>query len=113
MFYVPYHYYRFLYFADWSSQPKIVRTRLDGSERVNFVIPTPRRPIKAPTGIAVDLETNDLYWCDKDLDIIERVSVNGKRTTVLDHNLTDCLSLAVYKDNIYWADRYVIKIKYY
>ena len=94
-----------MYFADGGSNPKIVRARLDGSQREDFVFSTKERPVKAPYGLAIDYETNDLYWCDKDLDIIERVSPTGERHVVLPNNLTDCMSMDVHGDYIYWADR--------
>ncbi|CAL1537092.1 unnamed protein product [Lymnaea stagnalis] len=94
----------YLYFANGGVSPKIVRTRLDGSERVDFVSSTDAQPVKAPFGLAIDFDTDDLYWCDKDLDFIERVTPSGQRFSVVTHNLTDCMSVAVHKDRLYWAD---------
>ena len=107
----------YLFFADWGSFPRIVRTRLDGSERINFV-PSLRpavkvssgptvdtRPIKKPYGLAVDYEENMLYWCDKTLNLIERVNITSmEREVIISANLTDCVSVDVYGDYVYWAD---------
>ncbi|XP_012944048.1 low-density lipoprotein receptor-related protein 1 [Aplysia californica] len=94
----------YMYFADRGSYPRIVRARLDGSEREDFVVSTEDMPVKSPYGLAVDYETDDLFWCDKDLNKIERVSPAGERHTLLAINLTDCMSLAVYGDDVYYAD---------
>ena len=100
-----------MYFADGGSTPCIVRARLDGSERINFVSNITGKEVKSPYGVAVDHETGTLWWCDKDLDIIEMVQMDGTRTKVpLDQvadgpGLTDCMSLAVYGEYVYWADR--------
>lgn len=66
-------------------------------------------PLKAPDGLAVDYETNDLYWCDKVTDVIEKVTPTGERFQVLKTNLTDCVSVAVHEDKLFWADEYVLK----
>ncbi|XP_059139258.1 prolow-density lipoprotein receptor-related protein 1-like [Physella acuta] len=94
----------YLYFANGVNNPSIIRARLDGSERKNFVISTQAMPLKAPDGLAVDYETDDLYWCDKGTDMIEKVTPTGERFQVLKTNLTDCMSVAVHNDKLFWAD---------
>lgn len=115
--------FSYLFFSDWGSSPRIVRTRLDGSERIDFVSPhspTDNGPsgrtgelrlkkdqgIQAPYGLAIDYEENMLYWCDKTLDLIERVNISsGERKVIISSNLTDCVSVDVHGDYIYWADQ--------
>lgn len=95
---------RYLYFANGGTAPRIVRARLDGSERVDFVTSTKERPVTAPYGLAIDYLTDELYWCDKNDNTIERVTLAGQRFLVMSSNLTDCTSLAVFRDRVYWAD---------
>ncbi|GFS04390.1 low-density lipoprotein receptor-related protein, partial [Elysia marginata] len=94
----------FLYFANGGSNAKIIRARLDGSERTDFVVNTADHPVSSPHGLAVDGQTGDLYWCDKTHNIIERVSPTGRREAVLDEGLVDCVGVFIHRDNIYWAD---------
>lgn len=58
----------------------------------------------APYGLAIDYETDDLYWCDKNQNIIERVTPAGVRATVLATGISGCMSLTVFRDQIFWAD---------
>ncbi|GFO20808.1 LOW QUALITY PROTEIN: low-density lipoprotein receptor-related protein 1 [Plakobranchus ocellatus] len=95
----------YLYFATGGMTPKIIRARLDGSERVDFVIATKEHHMISPFGLALDGLTGDLYWCDKVLGSIDRVSPKGERFTLLQHGLVDCTGLAVYGENVYWADK--------
>ncbi|KAH9498800.1 Exosome complex protein, partial [Bulinus truncatus] len=94
----------FLYFVNGGTNPRIVRARLDGSERTDFVTSTEKMSLKLPYGLALDHETSDLYWCDKGRDVIEKVNHNGERSEVVNANLTDCVSVAVHGERIYWAD---------
>ena len=110
---------RLLFFSDWGSYPRIVQSRLDGSERINLVAPYDKFEassevrlnnvgIKAPYGLAVDQDENMLYWCDKDLDIIERVNLTShERKIILSDHLTDCVAIDVFGGHIYWADQCV------
>ncbi|KAL8579462.1 hypothetical protein ACOMHN_026827 [Nucella lapillus] len=112
----------YLFFSDWGSYPRIVRTRLDGSERIDFIAPKPvsdvvpsgrtknlqlqkKQGISTPYGLAIDYEENVLYWCDKSLDIIERVNISSHhRQVIVSTNLTDCVALTVFGEHVYWAD---------
>lgn len=61
--------------------------------------------IKAPYGLAIDYEENMLYWCDNKLNLIERVNIlSMERKVILSTNLTDCQSVDVHGDYVYWAD---------
>ena len=113
--------FSYLFFSDWGSSPRIVRTRLDGSERIDFVSPVAtsdpdpsgrtgdlwlkNQSIKAPYGLAIDYEENMLYWCDNKLNLIERVNISSmERKVIISTNLTDCQSVDVHGDYVYWAD---------
>lgn len=58
----------YLFWSDWNEKrPKIERADLDGSDRVVLV----KDGLGWPNGIALDLVTNKLYWCDAKTDKIE------------------------------------------
>ncbi|XP_041374230.1 low-density lipoprotein receptor-related protein 1-like [Gigantopelta aegis] len=90
----------FMFFGDWGAKPKIVQARLDGSDRKDFISTN----IKAPFGLTVDYDTNHLYWCDKDLDVIEKVDIMSGKRKVLVQKLADCMALTIFEKHIYWAD---------
>ena len=60
--------------------------------------------ISAPYGMAVDYEENMLYWCDKNLNFLERVDLTSYQRKIILRNMTDCVSVDVYKQHVYWAD---------
>lgn len=61
-----------LFWSDWNEKrPKIERAALDGSDRTILV----KTGLGWPNGIALDLKTSKLYWCDAKTDKIE---VRGK-----------------------------------
>ncbi|XP_071101709.1 prolow-density lipoprotein receptor-related protein 1-like isoform X1 [Haliotis cracherodii] len=90
----------YIFFSDCGAKPKIVRAHLDGSNRTDWI----NTNIKAPFGLTIDYKSNLLFWCDKDLDVIESVDIVSKKRTVIYRNLTDCMSLTVYENYVYWAD---------
>lgn len=79
---------------------KIERARLDGSGREIFI----NTSISAPVSLTIDCQENVMYWCDKDLNKIERVNLTTHDRITLVSNVTDCVSLSVYEDRIYWVD---------
>lgn len=57
-----------LFWSDWNDRrPKIERSSLDGSDRLILV----KDGLGWPNGIALDLESAKLYWCDAKTDKIE------------------------------------------
>ena len=93
--------FRYLYWADSGDQhPKIERARLDGSKREVLI----NDSIRTPSGLAIDYDSGNLYWCDKNK--IERVSLNESRTRTLLTlaNVSQCTSLSVFGNYVYWVD---------
>ena len=66
--------HRIMFWADWGDNPKIERANLDGSDRVAIVT----TDLGYPNGLALDYESNRLYWCDAKLDRIEYVDFDGR-----------------------------------
>ncbi|GBM91897.1 Low-density lipoprotein receptor-related protein 4 [Araneus ventricosus] len=57
------------------------------------------------TAIAVDPVLEEIYWCDSVLGVIESTDFSGfRRRKVVDH-LQYPISITVFEDYIYWADR--------
>ncbi|CAL1294790.1 unnamed protein product [Larinioides sclopetarius] len=79
----------------------IERAKLDGSFREVIV----SEGIFLLTAIAVDPVSKAIYWCDSVLGVIESTDFNGfRRRKVVDH-LQYPISLTVFEDYIYWAER--------
>ena len=99
-------FYSYLYWTDCGIDPKIERSRLDGSNR-QIVLNT---TIRNPYGLAIDYDTNMLYWCDQHASNshIEKVDLNNgsfQRTTIVNYtSVGDCMGITVYEDYIYWTD---------
>lgn len=89
----------YMFWADCGANPAIERARLDGSERTILL----NRSIAMPHGLSIDYETDRLYWCDKKLGTIGWLSISGNESHTIAHT-TQCMSLTVYKEHIYWVD---------
>ena len=68
----------YMFWTDWSyKEPKIERSRMDGSERTVLVNKTTLTDIRWPNGLAVDFDTNVIYWTDANADAIFRMDLDG------------------------------------
>jgi hypothetical protein len=94
--------YRYMYWADTGAKPAIERARMDGSERQLLV----NDSIRQVAGLSLDFATNSLYWCDQKDGKIERLELDASltRTVVRAANISQCSSLAVHGDYLYWID---------
>ena len=96
---------RYVYWTDLDADnPTVERARLDGSERQSLKDQLNYVP-KTPTNIAVDPQTNYVYWADTD-DSVDQISrFDGVTDQFLNiHGLHDVIGLAI-EDYIYWTDR--------
>lgn len=91
-----------MFWIDRGMKPKIERAYLDGSDRQVILNDTDK--LSQPTGLAIDYETDKLYFCDTSLDKLWKMDLNGRNLQVLVNNLTDCSSVTVFDDYVYWAD---------
>jgi len=95
------HKSRQVFFSDWGSSPFIGRLGLDGSNYTRFV----DTGLVWPNGLAVDQDTDRLYWADSKLDVIESIKIDGSdRRAILTTRSIHPYSLAVFEDTIYWSD---------
>ena len=64
-----------------------------------------------PSGLALDITRQQLYWTDRSRHIIETATASGhNRHAVGSANLTYPVAITVFKNSIYWADSELKKI---
>ena len=90
-------------------EAKIERAQLDGTNR-KIVIGQPSIDIKAPRGLALDLNRRRLFWCDTDLNGLFSTDYEGQnRQALLKDQTTKWLSkpisISFFEDRIYWLDQ--------
>ncbi|KAK6165881.1 hypothetical protein SNE40_022703 [Patella caerulea] len=90
----------YLYFVDDGVSPRIMQARLDGSE----LKPIINTDITKPTGLTIDYEKNNLYWCDQKRNELNQLNLKTNARRLITKNMTDCVSVTVFGDYIYWAD---------
>ena len=68
----------YMFWTDWGMKnPKIERSLLDGSQRLDLVNKTLFKDIGWPNGITVDYSSNFVYWIDAKIKRIFRMNLNG------------------------------------
>ena len=65
---------RYMFWTDWGARPLIGRSALDGSGRIDLVTTN----LKYINALAIDFDTNTLYWADAYTDVIETSDLNGR-----------------------------------
>ena len=98
-------YYRKMYWSDWGSSPKIEQANMDGRARTVLV----SSGLSWVNSLALDFKNRLLYWCDAQLDKIERVDLQGNnRVLILDLSSNNDsyhpFGLALYEDALFWTD---------
>ena len=93
-----------MYWSDWGASPKIEQANMDGTARTILV----SSGLAWVNSLALDFRNDLLYWCDVQLDKIERVDLQGNnRVLVLDlsaGNGHHPFGLALYEDVLFWTD---------
>ena len=94
-----------MYWSDWGSSPKIEQANMDGTARTVLV----SSGLSWVNSLALDFKNRLLYWCDAQLDKIERVNLQGNnRGLILDlsSNIGSYhpFGLALYEDTLFWTD---------
>ena len=95
--------YRYMYWTDWGEVAKIEKAGMDGQGRVAII----DTDLIWPNGLALDYDTQTLYWADANLDKIEYATVDGSGRTLLETSETGLLhpySLTIHGDLLYWTD---------
>ena len=78
---IPSRQYRWMYWTDWGSSPRIERASMDGTSRSTLH----NTGLQWPNGLTLDLTTQILYWADAGnlYDRIESSRVDGSNRRVL------------------------------
>ena len=63
----------FMYWTDWGANPKIERAGMDASNRIVIISSN----LTWPNGLAIDYETQRLYWADAGMKTIEFGNFDG------------------------------------
>ena len=94
--------FRKMYWGSRGSSSRIEQANMDGSNRTTLV----SSGLVWVNSLAMDYQDRMLYWCDANLDRIERVDLQGNnRALMLDLSLDKHpFGLALYNDVLYWSD---------
>ena len=94
-----------MYWSDWGSAPKIEQANMDGTARTTLV----SSGLAWVNALALDFKNKLLYWCDAQLETIERVDLQGNNRMLI-LNLSSVndsyhpFGLALYEDVLFWTD---------
>jgi low density lipoprotein-related protein 2 len=92
----------FMYFTDAGARPRIVKAWMDGS-RPKIIV---AERIERPEALAVDYYANNmLYWADAKLNLIESMTNEGTRRTIVAQGayLARPRALDVFEAMMYWV----------
>lgn len=74
----------FMYWTDWGANPKIERAGMDASNRTVIISSN----LTWPNGLAIDYETQRLYWADAGMKTIEFGNFDGSDRQVTGVDMT-------------------------
>ena len=60
--------------------------------------------LQTPYALAIDYESQTLYWADYSLNKLEMSEVNGSNRRLLNSNLRDPFSMVFFEGTLYWTD---------
>lgn len=95
-----------MYWTDWGIDERIEKADMDGTNRTIVI----RTGIYFPSGLALDVAKNWLYWVDWYYDKLEvyEFPSQSRREIISSHSepfLSSPLGLALYGNHLYWTDR--------
>lgn len=86
----------------------IEKASMDGTSRQSIHY----RGLHSPTALALDTQTQTLYWIDTSLDKVESSSVNGSNRQLIFQTVRDPFGIAVHINGIYFSQRNGSTIKF-
>ncbi|XP_065657457.1 low-density lipoprotein receptor-related protein 8 isoform X1 [Hydra vulgaris] len=95
----------YLFWTDVATNGKVVRSNLLGTSQTTIA-----SDLGMPMGIAVDIESNKVYWSDMHLHHICSVNLDGSGFNRILKNIESPLSIAMFEDEIYWTSKVGKKI---
>lgn len=86
--------FRYIFFSEWDRPANISRANTDGSKMMVFKNVT----LGWPNGLALDFETDRLYWCDALLDHVQHSLLDGTDVrTISSRFIRHSFSIVIYK----------------
>lgn len=92
-----------MYWTDWGTDTKIEKAFLDGSHRTKII----STDLQWPNGLAIDYESNLLFWVDAKQQTISSCDLDGsKRRIIFSTNeyLRHPFAAAIFEDFVIWTD---------
>ncbi|XP_071943214.1 low-density lipoprotein receptor-related protein 2-like [Antedon mediterranea] len=96
--------YRYVFWTDWGTNPRIERVDMDGTGRTQIVTDK----LYWPNAVTIDYPNTRIYFADSRLDFIDYCDYDGNnRRTLLSstQNLRHVHSITLFEDYVYWSDR--------
>ncbi|XP_033127863.1 low-density lipoprotein receptor-related protein 2-like [Anneissia japonica] len=103
--------FRYIFWTDWGTNPRIERMAMDGTERIQIVTDK----LYWPNAITIDYPNSRIYFADSRLDFIDYCDYdgNGRKQLLVSTQLSDTTeehlrhihSLTLFEDYLYWTDR--------
>lgn len=91
----------YIFFSEWDRPANISRSFSDGSNLIVFKNVT----LGWPNGLAIDFDTDRLYWCDALLDHVQHSTLDGTDVrTVSSRLIRHPFSIVIYKNFMYITD---------
>lgn len=91
-----------MFWTDWGSNAKIERANMDGSNRTVLVNSTIMSSLGLgakivwPNGLAIDYDTDTIYWVDANSDIMATMDLNGGNICFLKGSEVQKCNVSVY-----------------
>lgn len=99
-----------MFWTDWGSNAKIERANMDGSNRTVLVNSTIMSSLGLgakivwPNGLAIDYDTDTIYWVDANSDIMATMDLNGGNLKIKMTRLSHPYAITVDNTYVYWTD---------
>ena len=91
---------RYMYWTDWGDPAKIERASMDGMNRQVLH----NTEIGEPNGIAIDYQSQVIYWTDSDRDVIEYSNVDGTNRQQLQSDLPYPYGITIEGNLVFFTD---------
>ncbi|XP_047119261.1 low-density lipoprotein receptor-related protein 1 [Schistocerca piceifrons] len=102
----------YMFFTIWGGSPAALeRSLLDGSERTKLVT----HKIVYPYGVTVDYPTQQVYWVDTYLDVVERINYDGSNRVIVKRGppIQNAYGLTVFENSLFvtsWRNYSIIRV---
>ena len=90
-----------MYWASHGNKAGIECAYLDGKNRLVLVNDS---MVKKPVHLAIDYDTNTLYWYDKEKLTFEGMNLDQKEKFTIGQEVADVSGLDVFQGYLYWVE---------